>query len=50
MASAAVADGSDHVRITALGDALAVAQAAVDVMEEQWLSLAGEAEGHGLDV
>ena len=41
-------DALDHREMAALGERVAVAQAAVDNAEERWLGLAAEAERLGL--
>lgn len=48
--TAQLSSGLDHRELSALGDRLTAAQAAVDAAEEAWLTLADEAEALGLDV
>jgi len=48
--AAELGNALDHRELAALGERVAVAQAAVDTAEEAWLSLAAEAERLGLEL
>ncbi len=48
--AAALATATDHRELARLGEQLALAQADLDAAEEQWLTLAAEAEALGLDL
>ena len=48
--AAALSTATDHRELARLGGQLASAQADVDAAEEQWLTIAAEAEAVGLDL